>query len=270
MRRPLIIAHRGASASAPENTLAAFQRAFQLGADGIELDVTLTKDGVPVVIHDDTVDRTSNGRGKVSAMTLAELERLDFGSWFGEKFRGEKIPTLVEVLRAVPRDKLINIELKTQALRSWSPNATQLSRIEFAKIATQMLFRLWEPPRLEPAVVKVIEETQSGNHVIISSFNPLALSRMRQLNPQLPRGLLYFKELPIFLGNAWLRPLARPHALHPRNPMVTFAYMEWANRRGYAVNAWTVDEPIEARRLAEIGVNAIITNQPEVLRDALL
>ncbi|MBI3536498.1 MAG: hypothetical protein HY070_02885, partial [Chloroflexi bacterium] len=126
MNRPLIIAHRGASAEAPENTLAAFTRAFELGADGIELDVTLTKDNIPVVIHDDTVNRTTNARGVVSEMLLAEIKQLDAGSWKDAKYRGEKIPTLEETLRAIPTTKIVNIELKTLALRPWPANATRV------------------------------------------------------------------------------------------------------------------------------------------------
>jgi len=266
---PLIIAHRGASARAPENTLAAFQLAFELGADGIELDVTLTQDRVPVVIHDDTVDRTSNGAGKVSAMTLDEIKRLDFGKWCGEKYRGEKIPTLAETLAAIPRDKLVNIELKTQMLRPWPASAGKLSRGQFTRIALHILLKMWEPPQLEPAVVEVIEKTKSANRVIVSSFNPIALMRLRRLNPALPRGLLYFQELPIFLGRAWLRPLAKPHALHPRSTTITPAFIKWSRARGYEINTWTIDDADEARRLADLGVNGIITNQPELLRDAL-
>jgi glycerophosphoryl diester phosphodiesterase len=90
-----------------------------------------------------------------------------------------------------------------------------------------------------------------------------------KLNPVLPRGLLYFKELPFFLGRAWLRPLVRPHALHPRNTTLTESLARWAHARGYQLNTWTVDEPDEARRLVALGVHAIITNKPDVLRTAI-
>lgn len=267
--RTLILGHRGASASAPENTLAAFQRAFELGADGIELDVTLTKDGAAVVLHDDRVDRTSNGKGLVSEMTLAEIQRLDAGSWFDAKFRGEKFPTLEQVLDTVPRDKLINIELKTLALRPWPAQATRLNAPQYVKISLQMLTRLWEPPKLEQTIVRIIEHAHAENRVIISSFNPIALYRVMKLNPSLPRGLLYFKELPFFLGRAWLRPLARPQAIHPRNTTITPRLAQWATARGYQVNTWTVDDIAEMQRLVSLGVHAIITNQPDVLRGAM-
>ncbi len=266
---PLIFGHRGASAYAPENTLAAFDRAFELGADGIELDVTLTKDGIPIVIHDDTVNRTSDGQGRVSEMTLSEIQRLDAGKWFDAKYRGERIPTLAQALTSIPAGKFVNIELKTLALRPWPANATRLSRLEFAKISAQMLLRMWEPPHLEQAVVRVIKETKSADHVIISSFNPIALYRVMKLNPSLPRGLLYFKELPIFLGRGWLRVLARPQALHPRNTTITEKFARWAHARGYRINTWTVDDADETRRLVALGVNGIITNKPDVLRDVM-
>lgn len=234
---PLILAHRGASAYAPENTLAAFNLAFELGADGIELDVSLTRDGIPVVIHDDTVDRTTNGRGAVNQFTLAELQQLDASNRM-EKYRGEKIPTLEEVLRAVGKRGLINIEIKSTGLKT---------------------------DGVEGAVLAAIENT-GAPRVLISSFNPLVLRRMLLLDPRLPRGLLYAPRLPIFLRRAWLRPLVRPAALHPHFSMVTRELVQWAHTRGYQVNTWTVDEPEVARRLIEWGVDGIITNKPDVLR----
>lgn len=269
MTKPLILGHRGASAYAPENTLAAFNRAFELGADGIELDVALTKDGAPIVLHDDTVDRTSNGKGFVSEMTVGEIQKLDAGSWFDAKYRGEKFPTLDQVLDAVPKDKLINIELKTRALRSWPPNPIPTNAAQKMQIALQMLTRLQEPSQLEKTIVRVVEQARAEKRVIISSFNPIALYRVMKLNPALPRGLLYFRELPFFLGRAWLRPLVRPHALHPRNTTLTPALARWAHERGYPINTWTVDDADETRRLVSLGVHAIITNKPDVLREAL-
>lgn len=235
--KPLVLAHRGASAYAPENTLAAFNLAFELGADGVELDVSLTRDGIPVVIHDDTVDRTTNGRGAVNQFTLAELQRLDASNRM-EKYRGEKIPTLEEALRAVGKRGLVNIEIKSTGLKT---------------------------DGIEMAVLAAIENT-GASRVLISSFNPLALRRMFLLDPRLPRGLLYAPRLPIFLRRAWLRPLVRPAALHPHFSMVTRDLVAWAHQRGYQVNTWTVDEPDVARRLIEWGVDGIITNKPDVLR----
>jgi glycerophosphoryl diester phosphodiesterase len=269
MTNPLIFGHRGACAYAPENTLAAFNLAFELGADGIELDVTLTKDGVPVVIHDDTVDRTTDGRGKVSGMTVREIQRLDAGKWFDSKYRGEKIPTLEEALAYVPVGKIVNVELKTNVLLSWQPRAAKSSRFASSGDSVKMFLRLGESSPLEKTVVRVIEETRNADRIIVSSFNPIALYRVMKLNPMVCRGLLYFKELPIFLGRAWLRVLARPHALHPSNTTLTGQVANWARKRGYQLNTWTVDDPLETRRLAALGVNGIITNKPDVLREVI-
>jgi glycerophosphoryl diester phosphodiesterase len=236
--KPLILGHRGASAYAPENTLAAFNLAFEMGADGIELDVTLTRDGVPVVIHDDTVDRTTNGQGAVKDLTLEQIQQLDASFKF-EQYRGEKIPTLAQVLRAVGKRGIVNIELKSTTYKT---------------------------DGIEAATLAVIEDTGTADHVLISSFNPFALQRMRALDPRLPRGLLYANDLPIYLRRAWLRPLAHPTAMHPHYSMITPAFAAWAKDQGYQINTWTVNEPADAQRLIALGVNAIITNVPDVMR----
>ncbi len=165
MNKPLVIGHRGASAYAPENTLAAFNRAFEMGADGIELDVVLSKDGVPIVIHDDTLDRTTNGSGSVGAMDCAAISQLDAGAWFDRQFSGERVPTLEQVLCQLTRG-LINVEIKYTAVRL-------------------------DNDRLEQAVASVIEQTHSQARVLVSSFHPLALYRLSRRHPQLQRGLLY-------------------------------------------------------------------------------
>lgn len=236
--KPLVIAHRGASAYAPENTLPAFDLAIELGADGVELDVSLTKDGIPVVIHDDTVDRTTNGRGAINQMTLAQVKELDASHQF-EKYRGVKIPTLEEVLRAITPRGNVNIELKSMSLQT---------------------------DGIEAATLAAIENCGARDKVMVSSFNPLALRRMYQLAPHIPRGLLYHPNLPIFLRRTWLRPFAHPTAMHPHSSMVTRELIAWARRQGYKVNTWTVDEPEEMKRLIALGVDAIMTNKPDVLR----
>jgi glycerophosphoryl diester phosphodiesterase len=235
---PLVIAHRGASAYAPENTLAAFNLALDMGADGVELDVSLSKDGVPIVLHDDTVDRTTNGRGAVNQMTLAQIKELDASVKF-EKYRGERIPTLEEVLRAVTPRATVNVELKNFAVKTDGSEA---------------------------AVLAAIENTGALDKVMVSSFNPLALRRMCQLDPRIPRGLLYSPSLPVYLRRAWLRPLAHPTALHPHYSTITREFVAWARGKGYKINTWTVDDPAEMKHLIELGVDAIMTNKPDVLR----
>jgi glycerophosphoryl diester phosphodiesterase len=243
LNRPLILGHRGASAYAPENTLAAFNLAFELGADGIELDVALTQDNVPIVIHDDTLERTTNGSGKVNALDRAAIAQLDAGAWFDRKFSGERVPTLEQVLCHL-KQGLINVEIKYTGVRL-------------------------DNDRLEQAVADVILQTHSQARVLVSSFHPIALYRLARQYPQLQRGLLYRHDLPIYLRRAWFRPLVRPHALHPNAALITAKYVAWARAKGYRIMAWTVDDPAQARQLASWGVDAIITNKPDILTRSL-
>ncbi len=237
-RRPLNFGHRGANVAAPENTLAAFQKARELGADGIELDVMLCADGEPVVIHDFTVDRTTNGRGRVEELPLAQLKALDAGGWFGPEFAGERIPTLREVLEWAADELLLNIELKNFRLRS---------------------------DGLEAKVVALIREYRLHSRVMLSSFNPLALRRAKGLARELHTGLLYAPGLPIYLRRAWLRPFAQVNALHPPYQMVSQTYLDWARRQRYRVNVWTPNDRNDLQRLIAQKVDMIITDQPDVL-----
>ncbi|HSJ55392.1 MAG TPA: glycerophosphodiester phosphodiesterase family protein [Anaerolineae bacterium] len=240
--RPLNLAHKGASHEAPGNTLAAFLLARELGADGVELDVQLSRDGTPVVIHDATVEATTDGHGRVRAMTLAELKALDAGSWFDPVYAGQRIPTLQEVVDALGPGLLINIELKTVSGKD---------------------------DGLASAVVRLVEENHLLDRVVISSFNPLALWRVRRLNPWIPVGMLYCDGLPFFLSRPWLRHLVRPEALHPDWTLVDDGLVRWARKRGYRVHTWTVDDPGKMWQLVEAGVDLIITNRPDLLRQVL-
>ncbi len=244
----LNIAHRGASVAAPPNTLAAFEKAAELGAHGVELDIHLSADSVPVVIHDFTVDATTDGTGRVAEMTLAQLKQLDAGSWFDPAFAGERIPTLEEVLEAVGSRLLLNIELKDFSLCN---------------------------KRLERVVIGLIEQHSSScgqpleDRVLLSSFNPFSLRRAKKIAPHIQAGLLYSPNLPLPLRRAWLAFLFPHEARHPEHTMVDADYMAWARRRGYRVNTWTVDDADEMRRLISLGVDGIITNVPGVLRSVL-
>jgi glycerophosphoryl diester phosphodiesterase len=222
--------------------LAAFEKAMQLGADGVEFDVHLSADGVPVVIHDFTVDGTTDGSGRVADMTLAALKQLDAGFHFDPAFAGERIPTLEEVLETVGSKLLLNIELKTTSLVDNG---------------------------LESAVVAQVKRHNLGDSVLCSSFNPLSLRRVKRTAPQIPVGLLYSPDLPLPLRRAWLTPIVPHEARHPKHTMVDARYMTWARRRGYQVNTWTVDDPDEMRRLIGLGVDSIITDVPDVLRSLL-
>jgi glycerophosphoryl diester phosphodiesterase len=241
--RILNLAHRGASGHAPQNTLAAFLLAAEMGADGIELDVHLSADNEVVVIHDDTVDGTTDGHGRVSRMRLSELKRLDAGAWFDQRFAGERIPTLQEVFDAVGHLLVINIEIKAE--------------------------RDHHPPAQEAEVVRLIEDNQMVHRVLISSFAPSSLRRVRKMNPHIPLGFLYARPEPLFLPRL-LRWLSVPYdALHPSMGLVTRRYMDSARRQGQRVNVWTVNTRQDMRRMRDLGVDGIITNYPDLLRDVL-
>jgi glycerophosphoryl diester phosphodiesterase len=240
---PLNFAHRGASYEAPGNTLAAFLLAAELGADGIELDVQLSRDGEIVVMHDSTLEATTNGHGPVSSQTLAELKRLDAGSWFDPAFARQQIPTLQEVVEAVGHHLLLNIELKTAQ-------------------------RLGDDG-LAAAVVRLLEENHLLDRVVISSFNPFAVRRVRERNPWIAVGLLYGPGMPFLLRRPWMRRFVHPDALHPHYTSVHARYVAWAHKKGYRVHTWTVDEPKDMERLTQAGTDLIITNRPDLLREVV-
>jgi glycerophosphoryl diester phosphodiesterase len=240
--RPLNFAHQGASYEAPGNTLAAFLLAAEMGADGIELDVQLSRDGEIVVIHDPTLEATTDGRGPVQDWTLAELKRLDAGSWFHRAFAREQIPTLQQVVDAVGHQLLLNLELKTPQVGD---------------------------DGLAAAVVRLLEENHLLDRVVISSFNPLAIWRVRRRNPWIAVGLLYAPDMPLLLRWPWTRHLVRPDALHPHHTSVDAGYVRWARKKGYRVHTWTVDDRQTMERLTRAGTDLIITNRPDLLRQVL-
>jgi len=235
--RPLVLGHRGASHAAPQNTLAAFRKAVEAGADGVELDVHLSRDGVPVVIHDAKVDATTDGEGHVSAMLLEELQALDAGRRFHPQFTGERIPTLEAVLREVGEALLVNIELK--AYRSDS---------------------------LVSAVVEVVRRLRMESRVWFSSFKPYLLYQARDLAPDVPCGLLY---APPTVGSLLLAPITPYEARHPYHAMVRERAVQRAHQRGLRVFTWTVDDVEVAQRLAAWGIDGIITNEPQKILAAL-
>jgi glycerophosphoryl diester phosphodiesterase len=236
--RPFIIAHRGASAAAPQNTLAAFRRALELGADGVELDVRLSADGIPVVIHNFEVDQVTDGKDKVADKALVELKELDAGGKFAPQFAGERIPTLAEVFEALEGKLLVNVELKDVSPKDVG---------------------------LEAPVVEAVRKCGMKNKVLFSSFNPFSLRRIRSLAPEIPSGLLYAHGLPIYLRRAWFAPFTPHEVRHPDAEMTDARLVRWCHVRKLRVNVWTVDEPDKMRRLIALGVDGIITDVPDVL-----
>ena len=224
---PLVIAHRGASAHAPENTLASFVLAADQHADGIELDAKLTRDRAIVVMHDPTVDRTADGHGRVSELTLKEIRQLDAGSKFNPKYAGERVPLLAEVFEVVGQRVVINVELANYTSRN---------------------------DGLEIKVVELIRQLACFDRVMISSFNPLGLRKVKLAEPRIACGLLYSPELPIYLRRAWLAPLV-PHldARHPHYHQVTAQSVRRAHAHGQQVITWTANDAAVINAVAAAG-----------------
>jgi glycerophosphoryl diester phosphodiesterase len=237
--RTLIFGHRGASAYAPMNTLPAFELAVVQNADGVELDVHLSKDKQLIVLHDFTVDHTTNAKGFARDMTLAELKALDAGSWKSDQYAGVQIPTLDEVFEAVGQKLYINVEIKSETE---------------------------ETDGVEQAVADCLQRNNMQERVIVSSFNPLALKRFREIMPDVPIGYLYMPDYQPF---AEVMKTLPHEARHPHHPMIDRAYMDWAKTNSYRVNTWTVNDPVRAVELRDLGVDAIITDTPDVMREAL-
>jgi glycerophosphoryl diester phosphodiesterase len=238
--RPLVLAHRGFSDAAPENTMAAFEAARRAGADGIEFDVQRTRDGELVVIHDQTVDRTTNGTGQVQDFTYKQLQGLDAGSWFHPSFHGERIPLLQDVLEwGYTQRMLLNVELKTGSVPD---------------------------PDLIKKTVQLIQDHNVSEQVLISSFDPASLHMVKALNPKLRIGLLYEKRL----AKPWEYALwMGAFAIHPRYTHITSDLVEACHSRHIRINTWTVNTLKGMRRMVNLGVDAIITNYPDRMRELL-
>ncbi|HSN91288.1 MAG TPA: glycerophosphodiester phosphodiesterase family protein [Anaeromyxobacteraceae bacterium] len=238
--RPLVLGHRGASADAPENTLAAFRLALAQGADGVELDVWRCATGEIVVCHDEDARRVAGSALRVADAPLQALRALDVGAWRGERFRGERLPLLDEALDALP-GAVVNVEMKSRG----------------------------GDPRLAGALAALLERRGDGGRVVVSSFDWRLLRAFRRAAPGVAVGLLLERS------TAWRLRLAveiarlRPEAVHPHRRLVTGARARAWGRRGLAVNVWTVDAPEEAERLCALGAAGIVTNAPGRIREAV-
>jgi glycerophosphoryl diester phosphodiesterase len=241
--RPTIFAHRGSIAHAPENTLAAFNLAVAQGAPAIELDAKLTADVEIVVFHDQTLERTTDGRGKLREQTLAGLKELDAGVHFSAAYKGEKIPTLTEVFETVGRLIFINVELTNYT----SPR-----------------------DQLPDKAAALVQKFGLEDRVMFSSFNRYALQRVSRLLPEVPRGLL---ALPGILGapaRSWLGRMGLAYqAIHPAERDATPGLIKKAHQRGYRVHVYTVNRRQEMLRLFQEGVDGIFTDDPPLAFDVL-
>ncbi|MGQ9469479.1 MAG: glycerophosphodiester phosphodiesterase [Nitrososphaerales archaeon] len=220
----LIIAHRGASAYEPENTLRAIKRALELNADMTEVDVRLSKDNHVIVIHDESVDRTTNRKGYVKNFTLEELKKLDAG-------KGERIPTLQEVIDAVRKKAILVIEIKVL--------------------------------NIEDSVVKIIEKEGIEKEVVITSFYHPILRRIKELNSKINTGVI-FKCHPV--KSAELALNAHANSLFPEHKYISKEMVKEAHKYDLKIYPWTIDDLDRANRLIEMGIDGIVTNKPDILK----
>lgn len=236
--RTKVWAHRGASGYAPENTMIAFKKAAEMQADGIELDVQLSKDGEIVVIHDETVDRVSGVHGYVKDFTLAQLKQLNCNQTHPEYDHAE-IPMLREVYEFVkPTGMIINVELKTGEIFY---------------------------PHMEARVLELTKQCGMEEQVIYSSFNHYTLRKLKELQPNVQTGMLYADG--IFEAPAYAREKLDVDALHPALYNLQYPdYLTECRKRGLKIHVWTVNEEEQMRACCRDGIDAIITNYPDVAR----
>ncbi|MGL5054981.1 MAG: glycerophosphodiester phosphodiesterase [Fusobacteriaceae bacterium] len=232
-----IYAHRGASGYAPENTISAFKKAIEMGAQGIELDVQFSKDGVVMVMHDDTLDRTTNGLGRLENYTLEELKRLDAGFWFSSKYKDEKIPTLEEVIEILPKKFKLNIEFKPD-----KKNAK--------KIAEE--------------VYKILKKFNYSENVILSSFYHETLKYYRELDKNIQMGMLFefdMIDICLYAKNSGINPVS----LNIAKEFVDEKFISEAHANNLKVAVYTVNKIKKLRELSEIGADEIFCNYPDIL-----
>ncbi len=234
---PRVIGHRGAAAHAPENTLAGFRTAAQLGVKWVEFDVRLTKDGVPILMHDDNLDRTTDGKGSVANTTLKEIKKLDAGSWFAEEFAGEPVPTLAEALDAIHKCGMTpNIEIKANEREHWHTG----------RVIGESLNDLWPPGRPLP---------------LVSSFKIRSLAGFRQARTDLPVAL-----------NVWRRPgiqwaigarFLNCVSVHFSATHITNGQIAKVKAAGRRVVCYTVNGASAAEALYKRGVDSVFTDAPD-------
>ena len=244
MIHPLRIAHRGASGAglAPENTLAAFERAIQIGVDAVELDVRSTRDGALVVLHDPLLDRTTDREGPVRELSLEQVREADAGGWLGPEFAGQKVPTLAEALDLMRRRALVVIEIKAD--------------------------------HLAEAVLRVVDDLVVADQVVIQSFSSETIRRVKAIDPAAPTALLV-ENLPTSPSRMRARRMVREvlslgaNILNIWHATMTPAFFEEVRKRGLSVWTWTVDEEVVLRDVVQMGVQGVATNHPDRLNDVL-
>lgn len=241
----IVIAHRGASAYYPENTMAAFKGAVEMDAEMIELDVMLSRDGVPVVFHDAKLDAHTNGKGMLNNFTLKELQELDAGSWFDAKFAGEKIPALEEVLAFASGKIALNIEIKTEAVTDAVKGG------------------------VEEKCLKLVKKYGMGTHVLFSSFDYRAIAHLKELDPHMPVAILYEKKQSDGLLPSELLNKYKADAFNCSYRQLNTKRHRDIQKYDLPVFVYTVDEEARMHKLLDMNVSGIFTNKPDVLWDVL-
>lgn len=237
MNRPIIYGHRGASQYAPENTFAAYKKAIEMGADGIEIDIHKSKDGHLIVCHDERVDRTTNGKGYIKDLTLEEINSLDGGSWFSEEFRGEKIPLLEEVLEFVKKENiLLNIELKNGPIFY---------------------------DGIEEDLIELVKAFNLVEHTIISSFNHYSLNHIKNIDKQFKIGILYIAGM--IEPWEYARKVGASY-IHPLYLTINEEVVLKSQKNGIKVNTFTVNIEEEIELMQSFKVDGIITDCPDVCK----
>jgi glycerophosphoryl diester phosphodiesterase len=241
--RPAIFAHRGASAYAPENTIAAFELAIRQGCDGIELDVMLTQDRQAVVTHDHNLQRITGFHGHVSELTLANIQKMDAGSFFDAEYTNERIPSLDEVFQIIGSRAFINVELKNYHALTDS---------------------------LPEVVARLVLKYKLHSNLLFSSFNPIALRKIKKLLPQIPTALLALPGKDGWWARNWIgKLLTRYNALHPELQDATPGLVNKQHNTGKRIHVYTVNNPLDMERLYDIGVDGIFTDDPLLARNVL-
>jgi glycerophosphoryl diester phosphodiesterase len=246
-KRPWVVAHRGYRAKYPENTISAFEAAIAAEADMIELDVCLTRDRIPVVIHDKTLDRTTNGKGSVSAHTLAELKELDAGSWFSSEFKGEAIPTLEELMLKIKGRITVNIEIKPGSFEAPAP-----------------------ADAIEVQVCEMVEKLAMIDAVLVSSFEHSFFDRIQRWyldqNKSVKIRTATLQEVP--LTDDFAVALCQHHkaySYHPNECLVTPELIQLLQAKGFRIFPYTINDEKRMEKLIKLGVSGIISDEPELL-----
>jgi glycerophosphoryl diester phosphodiesterase len=239
--RPLLIGHRGYPSKFPENTLASFEGAMQAGCDMVELDVTLTKDRKVVVIHDDTLERTTNGKGLVRAHTLEEIKRLDAGSWFDPRFSMERVPELSEVMKLTSGRCMLNIEIKESAFEAAYPSDA-----------------------IEHQVVKLVKTSGAMDRVIVSSFDKRMLQRIAAMDR--PPAIAYISNHVADQTELDMLLTTRAFSWHPRFKVLTRDQVAMMHALGLRVFPWTINTRQEVESMLALDVDGLICNDLLVIR----